>query len=328
MYKHVPFTNPCDAGQTAMQNGQVGGGSGYGLWKKIHMTPKAHQSLINSASRCAIHSPSPDDRPKLPLSQPDFGLPQRSPDGAEDIFLQLHTPHANTLNAGRYADTYAAAYGLEEYLGPGAADVDMSSFCVDTNISLSPDPMPPHPPPNAAPILVPPPLQPFTAEEQAQSDRAIQAFFTSNGFSEPGLSVEPGAAVEPQASSSVTVDYDAPADDENLSDLALDSNTLQLPNEEESLSSPSGSSKHSQNVGQISGEIWERLRQGFLQIDAVFDQIALETGRTRDNIISLWQNTHSFKRALMSTWNMYQKYFKDNRRQERMRTGDPTANCK
>jgi hypothetical protein len=147
------------------------------------------------------------------------------------------------------------------------------------------------------------------------------------------VSVEPGAVVEPQASNSVAVDYDAPdydapADDENLSDPGLDSNALQPPEEEETPSLPSGSSKRGQNAGRISAEIWERLRKGFLQIDAVFDQISLESGRTRDNIISLWQNTHSFKRALMSAWNMYQKYFKDNRRQERMRTGDPTANCK
>ena len=305
--------------------------SGYGLRKKIHTTPKAHQSLIDSASRRAVRSPSPDDLPKSPLSQPDFGIPQRSPDRAEDVFLQInppHTPGTNTLNASQYSDAYTAGYGLEDYLGPGATDADMRSFCVDANISLSPDPTPPHPPQNAAPHLVLPPVPPFTAEEKAQSDRAIEAFFASNGFSEPGAPFEPRAAVEPQASGSMAIDYDAPADDENLSDPGLDSNALQLPEEEETPSLPSGSSKRGQNAGRISAEIWERLRKGFLQIDTVFDQIALKSGRTHDNIISLWQNTHSFKRALMSAWNMYQKYFKDNRRQERMRTGDPTANCK
>ena len=335
-----------------MYNNQVGGGPGYSLRKKINTTPKAHQTLINSASKRAGRSPSPDpqDFTKLPLSQPDFGIPQRPPDELEDVFsspaaLSARFPHAlPTAVRTQYGDSFTE-FAIDDLLGPGASETDMQSFCVDASITLTPDT--PSRPLDQAPLshpnIFPPPVT-LTMDQRAQADRALEAFFANNGFSAPndfGMMAHPQAlgsgddtgSSAPNdfgvASGSGGVDYNAPADDEDASNPDFDDKHLQgNPPEDEGSGSPSSASKPRQSTGRISKENWERLRSGFVRIDTLIDQLALETGRTRDNIISLWQNTHSFKRALMSGWNMYQRYFKDNRAQERKRAGDPTANCK
>ncbi|KIJ95320.1 hypothetical protein K443DRAFT_65817, partial [Laccaria amethystina LaAM-08-1] len=72
---------------------------------------------------------------------------------------------------------------------------------------------------------------------------------------------------------------------------------------------------------------WKKLKSAFIKLDTDIDQLAADTGRTRDNIISLWQNTCSLKRALLSAWNIYEIYFREHRRQERQRVGDPNATC-
>ena len=69
------------------------------------------------------------------------------------------------------------------------------------------------------------------------------------------------------------------------------------------------------------------LNAGFQKIDDTIDDLAIKTGRIRENIISLWKHTHAHK-CTGSMWNKYQKYFLANREKEHRCIGDSRANCK
>lgn len=114
--------------------------------------------------------------------------------------------------------------------------------------------------------------------------------------------------------------YDIPVDDED---------PLFFPDSDFSAMGDDSTKENSprQSAGRISQDKWDVLNSGFRKIDNLIDDIATDTGRTRDNIISLWKRSHAHE-CSRSVWNKYQRYFLENRHLERQRIGDPTASCR
>ena len=170
---------------------------------------------------------------------------------------------------------------------------------------------------------------PSHEEEKARKDRKLQEFLTTHGFSQPPMPLSQPPK-QPQASTSGpstrSPDYDIPAEDENDSQCPSGSDDSDVPNEEDH-EVVTGSGKAWQRAGRIPDDTWKKLKSAFLKLDADIDQLATDTGRTRENIISLWQNTRSLKRVYLSAWNIYEMYFREHRPQERKRVGDPKATC-
>lgn len=127
-------------------------------------------------------------------------------------------------------------------------------------------------------------------------------------------------SAKPVRSNMDDADYDIPAEDED---------PLFFP-DSDALGSGDDSAKENsprQGAGRIAKAHWEVLNAGFRKIDNMIDELANETGRTHENIVSLWRRSHAHE-CSRSVWNKYQRYFLENRRVERQRIGDPTANCK
>jgi len=177
----------------------------------------------------------------------------------------------------------------------------MQSICDNATVQLSPTPER-VPSPQQFPVVPVqnhfPPMHMLTAEEQAHSDERCLAFLDANSFAADGLEASMSVASEAQCDTGMEVDYNIPAGDENDSRCPLGLDDGDAPDKEEEPSV--GSGKSHQCPGCISKSNWKKLKSTFIKLDADIDQLATNTGRTCDNIISLWQNTHSLKRALLS----------------------------
>lgn len=325
------------------QGGQIGGGSGYSLRRAINTTPNAPRSLIDAASRRAMRSPSPTTGTSLPAPHVDE-LPVTAEPLSQPNFGILDT-HSFLVGPG--------TYNLDDLLCTGANASDMQPFCVDADVepSLTPEevPSPDHSlytnqtnltqpliqnpvvapfkiPVN--PLLIQNPFPKLTAEDNALSEKKRLAYLDALGFAAEGQEEFMSGTNEAQRDVDMDVDYDIPAEDENDSQCPLGSDDGDAPDEEDPEEPSAGSGKSRQRPGRISKSNWKKLKSAFIKLDTDIDQLAADTGRTRDNIISLWQNTRSLKRALLSAWNIYEIYFREHRRQERQRVGDPNATCK
>ena len=372
---------PPDPLNQAMQNGQVGAGTGYRLRRAINTTPRAHRSVIDSASRRAMRSPSPSARSGLPSNPhelpyqphyPQFNTPQRPSDEDEIVFA----PTGDSNNPDQQAIggsflTGPCSYALADFFGPGVNEAEMQSFCVDAQVDITPSPPPADQP---FPAVIPnrfPASAPLSAQEQAQADQKCEAFLLANGFTSLATnlskastsgapsnsghvpSVRPvsdeekarkerrhlefldalGFTTQPELPApastsgiSADADYNLPAEDENDSRCSSGLDDSDGPNEEDH-EIVSGTGKARQRAGRIPNTTWKKLKSAFLKLDSDLDQLASDTGRTRENVISLWQNTRSLKRGYLSAWNIYEMYFREHRPQERKRVGNAKATC-
>lgn len=224
--------------------------------------------------------------------------------------------------------------------GDNASDRDMSAPTPERHIS------PPAPPihENSAAITNPfPPLNPFPeyifppaiATDQPVSVRDALFSAQQRDFTEPmdddhptgggnppvgGPFLPAGTAAEPVGSNMDDANYNLPADDED---------PLFFPDSDVSSWKDDSAKENSprQSAGRIAKTNWDTLNAGFRKIDDLIDDLVNETGRTQDNIISLWRRSHAHE-CSRSVWNKYQRYFLENRPLERQRIGDPRANCK
>ena len=162
-------------------------------------------------------------------------------------------------------------------------------------------------------------------------DTAKEAHLKALGFGPPGASlggfeVEAHITHQKTALSPAKVDYDAPAEDED-SFLFPNSDDSPLADDFTKDIDESREPVPRQQAGRISSPTWNVLNAGFQKIDDTIDDLAIKTGRTRENVISLWKRTQAHE-CSGSMWNKYQKYFLANREKERRRIGDLRANCK
>ena len=166
-----------------------------------------------------------------------------------------------------------------------------------------------------------PPMRPMSDEEKAHADRKLMEFLDTQGFTtQPELPAS-------TSGTSTDADFNLPAEDENDSRCPSSLDDSDAPNEEDH-EIVTGTGKARQRAGRIPHSTWKKLKSVFFKLDSDLDQLASDTGRTRENIISLWQNTRSLMRAYPSAWNIYEMYFREHRPQERKRVGNPKATCK
>jgi len=296
-----------------------------------------------------------------PLSQPQFDIPQRPSDDDEVVYA----PASGNSNFA-LVDFFGPGVDEAEMQSFCIdADVEITPSPPPSDQPIKDAPGNPFLPDNPFTAVVPnyfPAATRLSVEEQAKSDQKRQAFLLANGFSTLATHLSKastsGAAAnpneeekarshrkleefldaqgfsqppkQPQTSTSGPStdfpDYDIPAEDENDSQCPSGSDDSDIPNEEDH-EIVTGSGKARQCAGRIPDDTWKKLKCAFLKLDADIDQLATDTGRTRENIISLWQNTHSLKRAYLSAWNIYEMYFREHCPQERKRVGDPKATC-
>ena len=162
-------------------------------------------------------------------------------------------------------------------------------------------------------------------------DTAKEAHLKALGFGPPGASlggfeVEAHITHQKTGLSPAKVDYDVPAEDED-SFLFPNSDDSPLADDFTKDIDESREPVPRQQAGRISSPTWNVLNAGFQKIDDTIDDLAIKTGRTRENVISLWKRTQAHE-CSGSMWNKYQKYFLANREKERRRIGDSRANCK
>ena len=151
------------------------------------------------------------------------------------------------------------------------------------------------------------------------------------GFGPPGalpgrLEVEADLTRQKTSVSIAEADYNAPAEDKD-SFLFPNSDDSPMADDVTKDMDESREPLPRQPAGRISSPTWDVLNAGFQKIDDTINDLAIKTGRTRENIISLWKCTHAHE-CTGSMWNKYQKYFLANREKERRRIGDSRANCK
>ena len=171
-----------------------------------------------------------------------------------------------------------------------------------------------------------PPVRPLSDEEKVHSDRKRLEFLIAQGFTTQPEQHKASTSGTSAGDHDREVDYNLPAEDENDSRCPSGLDDSDAPNEEDH-EIVSGTGKARQRAGRIPNDTWKKLKSVFLKLDSDLDQLASDTGCTHENIISLWQNTHSLKRAYLSAWNIYEIYFREHRPQERKRVGNPKATC-
>ena len=315
----------------------------YSLRRKLNPTPKSKISeRVLSIREKRTPTVSPALSSVLPLPpQPDFASSTRS------------DPPASPEQPGN-AELESAAAQVDYWLGPGASD-DIASMCVDAELSpeedfvgssmdeaplsaisalglaFNPDgnatpernTCPPTPDMNVfspAPIMDEPSM-----EEGSHTSNPFPPLnpYPEYIFPTAPLIDQPLTTHEPLFDGTVADEepnYDIPADDEDPL-FFPDSDFSALGDDSTKENSPH------QGTGRISQVKWEILNTGFQKIDNLIDNIATETGRTRENVITLWKRSHVHE-CSRSVWNKYQRYFLENRRLERQRIGDPSASCK
>jgi hypothetical protein len=200
------------------------------------------------------------------------------------------------------AGTLGSVFQTEE---DNASDRNISTPTPERHIS----PAPPVRETSAAITNPFPPLNPFPeyifpsviATDPPVSVRDALFSMQQSGFSEPMDDDHPtgggipsagdpclptSTANEPVGSDMDDANYDLPADDEDPL-FFPDSDVSGWGDDSVKENSPR------QSAGRIAKANWDALNAGFRKIDNLIDDLVNETGRTRDNVISLWRRTHA-----------------------------------
>ena len=163
-------------------------------------------------------------------------------------------------------------------------------------------------------------MRPMSDKEKARADQKLMEFLDAQGFTtQPEL-------LASTSGTCADVDFNLPAEDENDSCCPSSLDDSDTPNEEDH-EIITGTGKAQQRAGCIPHSTWKKLKSVFFKLDSDLNQLASDTGCTRKNIISLWQNTHSLKQAYPSAWNISEMYFWEHCPQERKRVSNPKATC-
>ncbi|EDR06065.1 uncharacterized protein LACBIDRAFT_329158 [Laccaria bicolor S238N-H82] len=246
----------------------------------------------------------------LPIYGPSSTLPK---DMAKEAYFKAlgfgppgalsvdHTP-SSALPSNMAKEAYLQALGFGP---PGALSVDCTPSLTERPARTSS---------SALPI------------ETNKEDNLLAHGFGPPGALPGGFEVQAHLTHPKTSLGTSEADFNVPAEDED-SFLFPNSDDSPLADDVTRNMDESKEPVPRQQAGRISSSSWDVLNTGFQKIDDIIDQLANKTGRTHENIITLWKRTHAHE-CTGSMWNKYQKYFLANREKEHRRIGDSRANCR